>query len=259
MYVESERNEFFEHVIESVKKSANLIGGYAIGSAAIGFRDIYSDCDFMLVYKEEAVTLEVRNEILSFFANLNIGYITERKWSDRIWGISIYLKNGISADISYGPLKELKISSNQIKVIADTANFDIQKHLNEANKLLEDRTLSKFKNVDYEFMSLIRKFKIAIKRTNYIYAYQLLSDARLIVMKIEGLNENKKIHEFKAYNELENSFLEKVNQTIPNDLNIDTLEVCEEVLLQLFFEVISKSKLEFDENLKYLLEIAKEE
>lgn len=256
MYVENERNEFFEHIVNCIKKSKNIIGGYVIGSAAIGFRDIYSDCDFMLAYKEENAIIDVRNEILSFFANLDIGYITERKWSDKIWGISVYLKNGISTDISFGPLKELKISSNQIKVAVDTVSCELQKHLDMSKQSLGDRTLFKFSNVSYEFMYLIRKFKIAIKRFNYIYAYQLLGDARLIVMKIEGLNENKKLHEFKAYNELDDNFLERIKQTIPKDLSKAELESCGNVLLELFLKVISNSKLKHDENLKYLLEIA---
>lgn len=52
MYAENEREYLLNHVLSMVKKSENIIGIYLIGSASIGFRDIYSDCDFMMAYKE---------------------------------------------------------------------------------------------------------------------------------------------------------------------------------------------------------------
>ncbi len=238
-----------------MKKSENIIGVYLIGSASIGFRDIYSDCDFMIAYKEESITLNVRNEILSFFDVQKVGYIMERKWSDRIWGISVYLKNGLSMDISFGPLNELKISSNRISVAYDTKNM-LQNYLEKTSQNVEKRKYAKLSNVSYEFMYLIRKFMIAIKRKNYIYAYQLLNDARLITMQVQGLNEGKKIHEFKAYNELDKEFLKIIEETIPKSLSEMDLVICKDNLLELFYKVISKSKLEFDVKLKYLLEIA---
>lgn len=75
-------------------------------------------------------------------------------------------------------------------------------------------------------------------------------------MKIQGLNEGKKIHEFKAYNELDKEFLKIIEETIPKSLSEIDLVICKDNLLDLFYKVISKSKLEFDEKLKYLLEIA---
>lgn len=74
----------------------------------------------------------------------------ERKWSDRIWGISVYLKNGLSMDISFGPLDELKISSNQISVAYDTKNM-LQNHLEKSSQNVEKRKYTKLSNVSYEF------------------------------------------------------------------------------------------------------------
>ena len=128
MYSLNERDNLFNKIIRKIELSNKIIGTYLIGSVSIGFNDIYSDLDFMIAYKDDVETQLIRNEILEFFKEDEIGYIMERKWTDKIWGISVYLKNGLSTDISFGPLKELKIKSKQIKVGVDTDDL-LKKHL----------------------------------------------------------------------------------------------------------------------------------
>ena len=258
MYNLEERDNLFNKIIRKVEASNNIIGTYLIGSASIGFNDIYSDLDFMMAYKEVVETNLIRNEILAFFEKEDIGYIMERKWTDRTWGISLYFKNGLSVDISFGPLKELKIKSKQIKVGVDT-NEILKKHLDEGIKVFEDK-YSNYKidqNINWEFMYLIRMYLISIKRNELIYAYSLLNDARMIVMKLQGINEGQKMHQFKAYNKLEDKFKEKILETIPLNIGVEELERCKDNLLELFYETINNSKkIKFEENSKYLLEIA---
>lgn len=106
-------------------------------------------------------------------------------------------------------------------------------------------------------MYIIRKYLISIKRNNYIYAYSLLNDARMIIMNLEGLNEGKKMHEIKAYNELENEFIEEILKTIPSNIQLEELKKCKDNILELFYKTINNSdKIKFEENSKYLLEIA---
>lgn len=258
MYSLIQREELFNKIMEKIEKSNNIIGTYLIGSSSIGFNDIYSDLDFMMAYKENLEPQLIRDEILDFFEKEQIGYIMERKWSNTIWGISIYLKNGLSADISFGPLNELKIKSNQIKVGADTDNL-LKEHLEKENKIFENKyfNYSIDQKINWEFMYLIRTFLISIKRNNLIYAYSILNDARMIVMNLQGLNEGKKMHQFKAYNELDKKFNEKILKTIPLKIQLEELEKCKDKLLELFYETINKcDKIKFEENSKYLLEIA---
>lgn len=258
MYNLKERDELFNIIIKKIKDSKNIVGTYLIGSASIGFNDIYSDLDFMIAYKEDIETQLIRNEILEFFKEYQVGYIMERKWSDRIWGVSVYFKNGLSTDISFGPLKELKIKSKQIKVGADN-NELLKEHLKKETKEFEDKysNYNMDQNINWEFMYIIRKYLISVKRNNYIYAYSLLNDARMIIMKLEGLNEGKKMHEFKAYNELEDKFNEEILETIPSNIQLEELEKCKDNLLELFYKTINNSeKIRFEENSKYLLEIA---
>lgn len=258
MYSFEERDNFFNKIMKKIELSNNIIGTYLIGSSSIGFNDIYSDLDFMIAYKEDIETQLIRNEILEFFKEDDVGYIMERKWTDRTLGISVYLKNGLSIDISYGPLKELKIKSKQIKVGVDT-NKLLEEHLKSGIKIFEDKysNYNIDQNIIWEFMYIIRKYLISIKRKNYIYAYSLLNDARMIIMNLEGLNEGKKMHEFKAYNELEKEFIEEILKTIPSNIQLEELEKCKDNILELFYKTINNSdKIKFDENSKYLLEIA---
>ena len=106
MYSIKERDVFFKSIISKVEDSSNIIGTYLIGSSSIGFNDVYSDLDFMMVYDDKADVVEVEKEIISFFSSDDIGYIMKRKWSVRIWGGSLYIKNALSTDISFGPLEE---------------------------------------------------------------------------------------------------------------------------------------------------------
>ena len=247
MYTESDRKEFMDNILLNVKKSKNIIGTYLIGSASIGFRDIYSDCDFMMAYKENCDPQEIRDEIMEFFNKDEIGYIMERKWSTTIWGISVYLKNGLSTDISFGPLEKLKVSSEQIAVGVDSEDL-LKNHLTAS---INDRKIYQidYINDGWEFVYMIRKIKIAIQRKNNIYAYQLLNDARAKLMYFEGIKEKQKMHEFKAYNELDKEFLNKIYTTIPKSTESKEIERCYEILLDMFWSLSDK----WDNSLKFLL------
>ena len=59
------------------------------------------------------------------------------------------------------------------------------------------------------------------------------------------------MHQFKAYNELDKNFLEKINNTIPADISEVEIERCSEALLDIF----NNLPYEWDGNLSYLLEI----
>ena len=135
----------------------------------------------------------------------------------------------------------------------------MKKHLDEGIKVFEDKYLNYNidQNINWEFMYLIRMYLISIKRNELIYAYSLLNDARMIVMKLQGINEGQKMHQFKAYNKLEDKFKEKILETIPLNIGVEELERCKDNLLELFYKTINNSdKIKFEENSKYLLEIA---
>lgn len=252
MYTEQERKDFFDQIISKVEQSAIILGTYLIGSSSIGFNDIYSDCDFMMAYKEDVDVKKIRNEILTFWNQDDVGYIIERKWSPTIWGISVYFKNGISADISFGPLSDLRIASNQITVGVDTDGL-LEEYLKKGLERYKQKVAAASDyDGGWDFMYLIRKIKIAIERKNYIYAYQVLNDARLLVMNVEGKKENQKMHQFKAYDKLNSDFLKRITETtIPKEINRVELERCYNSLLEIYYSLVDN----FDENLKYLLVI----
>ena len=170
MYTEKERIDLLNRILKEIDKSQNIIGTYLIGSSSIGFNDIYSDIDLMMVYRENIETNLIRDEILGFFNQEEIGFLMERKWTDTVWGISVYFKNGLSVDISFGPLKDLRIKSNQIKVGIDTDDL-LKKYLEEENEIFKNKysNYNIDQKINWEFMYLIRNFLIAIKRNNLIY------------------------------------------------------------------------------------------
>ena len=128
MYTEKDRKDFIQQILNKVKESPNILGTFLIGSCSIGFNDIYSVIDLMMAYNEDTSAEIVKNEILNFFEKEKVGYIMERKWTEKTWGISIYMKNGLSTDISFGPLNELKVKSPQITIAVDK-NGKLEKHL----------------------------------------------------------------------------------------------------------------------------------
>lgn len=258
MYTEKDRKDFLQRILNKVKESPNILGTFLIGSCSIGFNDIYSDIDLMMAYNENTSAEIVKNEILNFFEKEKIGYIMERKWTEKIWGISIYMKNGLSTDISFGPLNELKVKSPQITIAVDK-NGKLEKHLQtELNNFASKYSNYKIdEKINWEFMYCIRKYLIAIKRKDFIYAYYMLNDARMIVMKLQGLNEGKKLHEFKAYGQLDNTFLKEIEKTLPKNIKKEELDACKEKIIELFLKTINNNpNIEFDSKSKYLLEIA---
>lgn len=258
MYNETDRENLYNDIINKINNCDLLEGAYKIGSVSNGYRDIYSDIDLMIAYKENEDVLFVQNSIIKFFDNYEIGYINKRQWTDTIWGISVYLKNGLSLDISFGPLKELKISSNQIDIAIDKYGKVKEEFDKKMNEFKLNPNKYKIDNqINVMFMYLLRMFLIAIKRKNYFYAYIMLNDARKIIMDIQALNEDKKLHQFKAYNELNKEFLNELKNTIPKDISEEELVKKYELILNLYMKTIKECKnLQFDEKLMCLLVIA---
>jgi hypothetical protein len=59
------------------------------------------------------------------------------------------------------------------------------------------------------------------------------------------------MHEFKAYNELNKDFLNKIKETIPKNISSEEIEKSSKKLIDIFYKLPYK----WDKNLKYLLEI----
>ena len=105
----------------------------------------------------------------------------------------------------------------------------------------QEKPYMKNYNISFEFAYNLRKLRIELNRGNYIYAIQMLETLRNHTLTLQVLNENKKLHQFKAYHTLQNEFLVKFQKSYPN--KIDNIEIADaaDVLTQLFQDVLIKN------------------
>lgn len=70
---------------------------------------------------------------------------------------------------------------------------------------------------------------------------------------LQAMNENKKLHQFKAYDTLDPYFIKEYLGTYPEKVSVNELEDAAEKLKELFFSVIGKSSFTMDNSLQHLL------
>ena len=87
----------------------------------------------------------------------------------------------------------------------------------------------------------MRKLRIELNRCNYIYAMQMLEILRDHTLTLQVLNENKKLHQFKAYHTLQNDFLVKFQKSYPNKMANSDISDAADALTQLFKDVLIKN------------------
>lgn len=245
MYTKEERRELLTRIIEYTQAQNEFEGLLQIGSGAIGFADIYSDIDLMAGCLCNDEIEAVHRKLLSFFQDVGAVYIDERVWSKTVLGVSVYFENGLSVDMSYMPTEEIRIHSNQVKIVfAKTKNFleFIEKELgsNSTNYSIDD-------SVHHKFIYALRKCEVAIIRTEFIYADIALSEARLLLLNVEAAREGKKLHQFKAYNSLDKGFINKLEKTFPVSITQEALRDAKEAVLALYLDTVDQCDfLKFD-------------
>ena len=153
------------------------------------------------------------------------------------------------------PTPELPIRSPQHKVVfAKTENF-----INAVNTGAQ-RFAERFQryglddSVHYRFIHELRYVEIALLREQFIFADMALGNARQLLLSVETVEEGKKLHQFKAYNTLSQTFLERLEETYPKSRNYEDMHNAKENLLALYLEAVKGSEyLTFDDSLLKLL------
>ncbi|MBR3609977.1 MAG: hypothetical protein IKL57_00745 [Oscillospiraceae bacterium] len=255
MYVFSEREEFFNNIISFFENCSDFEGLIQIGSGAIGFSDIYSDIDLMAGCYDSECVKDAATQLENFFRTMSSCHIEKRAWSDSVLGISVYLKNGLSTDISFMPTAEIPIRSPLHKIIfAKTENFTalINDRIKKFNQ--QPKTCGADNSMHYRFINELRYAEIALLRKNYIFADIALGNARQLLLYAEATVEGKKLHQFKAYNTLSKNFIEKLKSTYPQNLNYESINSAKENLLSLYVKTVKSSgTFNFDNSLLYLI------
>ena len=255
MYTELDREQLLNKIIECMKNSSEFEGLLQIGSGALGFTDIYSDIDLMAGCYDAERIKNADHQIREFFADLRACHIEKRAWTPTALGASVYFENGLSVDISFMPTDEIPIKSPQYKVLLSKTD-KFTNAISQKSEQFKERN-EKYgvdNSIHYRFINELRYVEIALRRQEFVWADIALNNARQLLLAVETVAEGKKLHQFKAYNSLEQTFLYKLEETYPCSREYQDIHKATESLLNLYLETVKKSDyLKFDENLLCLL------
>ena len=256
MNTSNERNDYLERTIEKLK-SSNLIEGIVqIGSGVVGFNDDHSDIDLMVATSKVKDALSTKNVVYQFFNELNPIYIKEKQFSEDIFLLIVILENKLEFNVSIVPRELLSVKSPLWKVIVDRTGLVTEK-MNSEQEKFEKKPVKYEVGIDlpFEFVYCAISLDKAMKRNNLIYALSLQETMRTYILYLQAMNENKKLHQFKAYDTLEPSFIKEYMETYPEKVAISNLEQSTKKLKELFLKVWSRSSIfDVDSQLKHLLE-----
>lgn len=109
-------------------------------------------------------------------------------------------------------------------------------------------------SIHYRFINELRYVEIALLREQFIFADIALGNARQLLLSVETVAEGKKLHQFKTYNTLSQTFLNRLEETYPRSRTYDDMHIAKEKLLTMFLETVKGSDyLTFDDSLLKLL------
>ena len=255
MYKATDRERLLNRIISFMRDSSAFEGLLQIGSGAVGFADIYSDIDLMASCYDADRVKAANQQLRQFFTELGACHIEKRAWTSTALGLSVYFEDGLSTDISFMPTPELPIRSPQHKVVfaktenfTDTVNAGAQRFAERSQRYgLDD-------SIHYRFINELRYMEIALLREQFIFADIALGNARQLLLSVETVAEGKKLHQFKAYNSLSQTFLNRLEETYPRSRTYEDMHTAKEKLLALYLEIVKDSEyLTFDDSLLKLL------
>jgi hypothetical protein len=255
MYKATDRERLLNRIISFMQDSPAFEGLLQIGSDAVGFADIYSDIDLMAGCYDAGCVKAANQQLQQFFTELGACHLEKRAWTSTALGLSIYFEDGLSADISFMPTPELPIRSPQHKVLfAKTDNFTEAVNAGTQRFAEHSGRYGLNDSMHYRFINELRYVEIALLREQFIFADIALGNARQLLLSVETVAEGKKLHQFKAYNTLAQSFLDRLEETYPLSRSYEDMHTAKEKLLALYLETVKDSEyLTFDDSLLKLL------
>lgn len=255
MYKATDRERLLNRIISFMRDSSAFEGLLQIGSSAVGFTDIYSDIDLMAGCYDTDCVKDANQQLQQFFAELGACHVEKRAWTSTALGLSVYFEDGLSADISFMPTPELPIRSPQHKVVfAKRSNFTDM--VNAGAQRFAECSLryGLDDSIHYRFINELRYVEIALLREQFVFADCSLGNARQLLLAVETVEEGKKLHQFKAYNTLSQTFLNRLEETYPKSRTYEDMHNAKERLLALYLETVKDSEyLTFDDSLMKLL------
>ena len=255
MYKATDRERLLNKIIGFMRDSSAFEGLLQIGSGAVGFADIFSDIDLMAGCCDADCVKDADHQLQQFFSEMGACHIVKRAWTSTALGLSVYFEDGLSADISFMPTPELPIRSPQHKVVfAKTDNFTDAVNAGAQRFAERSQRHGLDDSIHCRFINELRYVEIALLREQFIFADIALGNARQLLLSVQTVAEGKKLHQFKAYNSLAQTFLNRLEETYPKSRTYEDMQNAKEKLLALYLETVNGSKyLTFDDTLLKLL------
>lgn len=253
---QEERAYYLNKMSKKIEQLEQVEGIVQIGSGVVGFSDENSDIDLMVASTEINNSKTAKDMIKDYFQELNPRYIKEKQFSKEIFLLIVLLENKLEFNVSIVPRELLSVKSPLWKVIVDKTGL-VTKKMAVENAKFESQPV-KYEagfDVPFEFVYCTLDVEKALKRKNLIYALSTLETMRAYTLYMQAMNENKKLHQFKAYDTLDTTFIQKYLETYPETITVESLIKSTEKLVQLFQHTLSKSSVyTMDDDLRKLLE-----
>lgn len=255
MYTAEERNTYFEKAIRKIGAYDLVEGIVQIGSGVVGFNDEHSDIDLMVATTKIEDAENIRNYVRETLSSFDASYIKEKQFSKDIFLVIAILQNGLEFNVSIVPRDFLSVKSPLWKIVIDKTGFVTEKMETE-NERFKNKPVKYNVGIDvaFEFVYCALALEKELKRNNFIYALKKLEDMRDFTLIVQALNEDKKFHQFKAYETLNPDFIEAYLSTFSEEVSAENIRASAEKVKELFIESLNQSSIfSMDHNLEQLL------
>ncbi|MBT2691705.1 aminoglycoside 6-adenylyltransferase [Bacillus sp. ISL-55] len=244
MYSTEERNAYFEKAIREIGAYDLVEGIVQLGSGVIGYKDGYSDIDLMVATSKIEEAEETRDFVREILSDFGKSYIKEKQFSKDIFLVIAIFQNGLEFNISIVPREFLSVKSPLWKVVVDKTGLVTEK-MEAENEKFENKPIKYNVGMDvaFEFVYCALALEKEMKRNNFIYALKKLEDMRDYTLIVQALNEDKKLHQFKAYETLTPSFIEAYLSTYPKEVTAENIRASSEKLKELFVKTLKQSSI----------------
>lgn len=244
MYNPKQRNRYLNHAIKKIQSFQHVEGIVQIGSGVNGFSDEFSDVDLMVATYRVKDAVIVKDYVQEIFSNLHPLYMKEKQFSKDIYLLIVILQNKLEFNISIVPREFLSVKSPLWKVIVDKTG-SVSKKMEIENERFNTKTQKYDVGFDlpFEFAYCVMSFEKALMRQNLIYALKMLETMRSYILIVQALNEDKKLHQFKAYDSLNPIFIRSYLDTYSQEISLESLSSSAEKLKKLFKHTIKQSSI----------------
>jgi predicted nucleotidyltransferase len=254
MYSSEERNAYFVNAIKELESSNLVEGIIQLGSGVTGYKDEYSDIDLMVATSRVEDGEITKNLVHQTLSNFNPAYIKEKQFTNDIFLVIAIMQNKLEYNVSIVPRELLSVKSPLWKVIVDKTGLVTEK-MNTENEYFINQPVKYNVNSDvvFEFVYSALVLEKELKRNNLIYALKMLEDMRNYTLVVQALNEDKKLHQFKAYETLTPIFINAYLSTYPEKISVENIKISAGKLKELFVETLQSSIFSMDKALQQLL------